>query len=451
VLGPASVIPLLAVVAAPPIDDLLTQYLREPAQRAELLGAIETAADGRLDAVAAALPRAALWPEQPPGLQETAIPDPTGEDIELSSLVVLPHRYDPRRAYPLILSYHGRTGTGRRQLGFQPAMMPLPDWDHIAAYPTNPLITDKPRIHLAYVRHRRVLDAIVRRFHVDTRRVYVTGYSKGGNEALMMPMLYPDRFAGAIPLAGMMHYRGMPYIDELLLPNLRHVPVHHCWGAGDGTLAPDDHAWYGGIASYNRRMRTLVERRFKDLPYRPKEYPDRGHGGITPDMRVAATLLATPRADYPRQVSKTFRSLEEACCYWLEVTRLAGEPWDFEFPPITHRPGLSAAEIDAARTRGARAHLQSVLPHVEGRIDGQRIVIETRNVAAFRLLLADAMVDLDRPVRVFVNRRQRFVGRVPRRTVFMLDRAAETWEFYRVFANAIDFDLVDAPGRLAAP
>lgn len=58
-------------------------------------------------------------------------------------------------------------------------------------------------------RYQLILDAVTtgqRKFHVDDRRVYISGFSGGGRVASIMTACFPDIFAGAVPIVGLSHY-----------------------------------------------------------------------------------------------------------------------------------------------------------------------------------------------------------------------------------------------------
>lgn len=124
-------------------------------------------------------------------------------------------------------------------------------------------------------------------FAIDPDRVYVSGHSMGGFGSYLLPVLYPDRFAGAFPVAGPVTQGAwtgldLPGCDDLryeeytpcyvdtndgdartqhtrkLLDNLRHVPVAIFQGGAD-ELVP--------TSGVTRQVERLV-----DLGYRHRYY-----------------------------------------------------------------------------------------------------------------------------------------------------------------------------------
>ncbi|TAL22333.1 MAG: hypothetical protein EPN99_06105, partial [Frankiales bacterium] len=104
----------------------------------------------------------------------------------------------------------------------------------------------------AQVDFREVWDDVLSTFAVDEDRVYVTGHSMGGWASYLLSILYPDRFAAALPYAGVPTqglWAGCEFDDNCwqgtnggnakdqwttpLLENLRNVPIAISHGALD--------------------------------------------------------------------------------------------------------------------------------------------------------------------------------------------------------------------------
>jgi dienelactone hydrolase len=136
----------------------------------------------------------------------------------------------------------------------------------------------------AQVDFREVWDDAMRTFAVDRNRVYVTGHSMGGWASYLLPILYPDRFAAALPYAGVPTqglWAGCEFSDQCwrgtnggdakaqwttpLLENLRHVPVAISHGALD-ELVP-----VTGVTRQAEKLATL------GYDYRYYLFPDYEH------------------------------------------------------------------------------------------------------------------------------------------------------------------------------
>jgi poly(3-hydroxybutyrate) depolymerase len=185
---------------------LVQSYFQEPAKskRAAIAADIETAEGATLARVADALGQVQLWPDQPAGTQQidvqTVRPDRQVHVTEVHFRV--PSGYDPARAYPLLLALPGENAGGEEYLRFATHLLGERADDYLVAAPevfdgvwlgsTEEESHDLPRL----------LAELKRKFHVDSDRVYVSGYSLGGHAAFSIAALYGDWFAASVPLSG---------------------------------------------------------------------------------------------------------------------------------------------------------------------------------------------------------------------------------------------------------
>ena len=122
----------------------------------------------------------------------------------LHYLLHLPPGYGARgRRWPLLLYLHGadRLGSGRRALR-RLRTQGIPKV--VDRRPELPFITVSPQTSSRWVPSRLapLLDEIERRYAVDRRRVYATGFSLGGYGVWELANAQPRRFAAIAPVAG---------------------------------------------------------------------------------------------------------------------------------------------------------------------------------------------------------------------------------------------------------
>jgi predicted peptidase len=119
-------------------------------------------------------------------------------------LLYLPRDYRAgARRWPLLLYLHGADvpGSGREDLprvrrqGIPKVVDRRPDFPFIAVSPQTSTRWAPARVKL-------LLDEVVRRYRVDRRRVYATGFSLGGYGVWDVASAYPRRFAAVAPIAG---------------------------------------------------------------------------------------------------------------------------------------------------------------------------------------------------------------------------------------------------------
>ena len=171
-----------------------------------------------LGAVAATGAPALATPERPAprgGCGTTPDVEPgTTEHRELTSggrtrefLVHVPENYDPDRATPVVLSFHGHNRTAE----YQERLSRFSELDTIAIYPQGLVGTDGGTAWQGApysadaddVRFTEdLLDRVEDDFCVDTDRVYAAGKSNGGGFTNVLACRSGDRIAAFAPVAG---------------------------------------------------------------------------------------------------------------------------------------------------------------------------------------------------------------------------------------------------------
>jgi hypothetical protein len=140
-------------------------------------------------------------------------------------------------------------------------------------------------------RYQLALDAVAtatRRYHIDPRRVYLSGISGGARVASMLQGCFADIFTGSVPIVGLEFYENIPlgtgrwaragYIrpQGALYRLLRDRPIAPITGPHDGN--------YNAIKSATY----LMER--DGLRVHLFEYPDMGHQMPTPERFTEALV-----------------------------------------------------------------------------------------------------------------------------------------------------------------
>jgi poly(3-hydroxybutyrate) depolymerase len=283
--------------------------------------------------------------------------------------VYVPPGYRGDRPFPLIVALHGLGGTAHRML---PVLFGLYDEDesrthadrHLPPLPDAGALIVAPYGRgdagyraLGEVDVMRVLDEVRRAYRVDPDRTYITGISMGGIGAAAIPLHYPDVFAAAAPLCGYHSYfvrrdtRTVRRPWELFLMEARsnaswaenglHLPLYVVHGTRD---LPLDNS------------RVLVDR-YAALHYAiESEWPDLGHNVWSTTYaggRIVPYFLRHRRDGAPRTVRFRTADVRWRRSYWIE--------------------------IDALAARG-------VWGEVEAAVEGARVQVTTRNLAALTLV-----------------------------------------------------------------
>ena len=215
-----------------------------------------------------------------------------------------------------------------------------------------------------------VLRDLERRIRFDPDRVFVSGYSRGGNAAPYFGTHWPDRFAGIVPAAG--YYP----VEDAFLGNLDHVAVLAAWG--------DD----PGHRDANAYQKALVGR----LSKAGADVTGRAQAGRATDGSLGPDFLAfaaSRRRDaLPRSFRYALRDPRHRGAYWaevLEVERTGGLR-----RVSIGAPGGGAAETFMVHRRDSRISVEVAAQN--------EVNLTARNVKTLRLWLSPRLFDLGAPI-----------------------------------------------------
>lgn len=138
---------------------------------------------------------------------------PTTRYIEEEGFHVrLPRDYDPRTPAGLVI-WISPTPSGEVPRVFNKALDEL-NLICIGADNSENQRAPADRFQLAF----DGMATVMRRYHVDPRRVYVTGFSGGGRMASMMHGAFADMVSGSVPIGGANSYKNVPIGDGRYWP-----------------------------------------------------------------------------------------------------------------------------------------------------------------------------------------------------------------------------------------
>jgi enterochelin esterase-like enzyme len=409
-----------------PADDdpvaLIRSYFAttDPIERAAFAASLAAHHDYRPSRLRDWLHRAAPFAVQEPGPQTLTVDIGAGERRRVS--LIVPTGYQPDRAWPLIYALH-------------PSGLPAEEWgtamQRMLGTRAREFLIASPEYRQNYIfalppfvpEHAAILDAVARRVHVDTNRVYPFGYSKGGFGAWFVALYYPDRVAGAISMAA--GFDVAPADDgfwKLLVPNIAHIPILNTWGERDTLIIQGlDEKPVDSFAESNRRFEREVSG--MRLPIINLEVPGGQHTQLAPPPEPVVGILAVRRAADPKRVTHTFRHLHQASCYWLEGLSWVGDRWG------DPRPALLPAREGESESQTIARTLEPLLGRLTGDIEGQTIRVTRRHIDDVVIWFGEQTIDWERPVAVEVDGQTVFTGRVTRDVGVALARAAATMDF----------------------
>ena len=329
----------------------------------------------------------------------------------------VPKSYDPKKAYPLLVTLHGATSNhllNRRRvfgLGNRPGES---DYEAIrnedVSFPEVDFIVLAPYGRgevagyngLAEEDVLRAMDDVERAYNVDQDRVYLTGLSMGGGGTWHLGLRYPDRFAAIVPVCAVgdvsLFAFNQAASDEdralmdltgptVLAENAGNQQVFIFHGDEDPVVVPE-HA---------RRMVA----RYRDLGWLDKsvhyyELPGVHHFAwdfAYRDASLFARLLPVRRNPSPDHVVYSTFSPRYNQAYWLRIDRIDR--------------GLTLARIEGTRHE-------------------QRFLVKTSNLSAFTLRLDRALAPARRPLEVTVDGQSAWRG-VAKTSTLSFARTSGHW------------------------
>jgi transglutaminase-like putative cysteine protease/predicted esterase len=214
---------------------------------------------------------------------------------------------------------------------------------------------------------QRVIEAYVALRGVDPDRVYLMGYSAGGDGVYQLAPRMADRFAAAAMMAG--------HPNETQPLGLRNLPFMLFMGGNDSAYQRNEVA-----ATWGARLAELAAADAGAYPHKVTIYPDKGHWMGGADKEALPWMAAYRRNPWPRRVVWLQDDVVHTRFYWLAVPR---------------------EEAVAGRL-------------VRASVDGQVITLDAPETKALTLRLDDELVDLDQPVVVRFADAEVFRGKVPR-------------------------------------
>lgn len=137
---------------------------------------------------------------------------PTNSPNKIQCLFHEPVRQSAGKPYPLIIYLHGKgetlsaTNWGSGKVFIESLMDMENAAEKFGAYtlvPVTPLGKNGWWTDTEFIFLKCLIDRLVRSYHIDAKRIYVTGISMGGyTTCRLLKEMPPDTFAAAVPLSG---------------------------------------------------------------------------------------------------------------------------------------------------------------------------------------------------------------------------------------------------------
>lgn len=237
-----------------------------------------------------------------------------------------------------------------------------------------------------------LLDRLILAFvvckNVDPNRIYLMGYSAGGDGVFQLAPRMSDRWAATSMMAG--------HPNETRADGLRNVPFALFMGGDDGAYNRNKLA-----GQWKEELDRLAKEDKGGYEHFVQIYPNTGHWMNGRDREVLPWFKKFTRNTWPKKVVWLQDDVTHDRLYWLG--------------------------IDKSQAKGGAK--------IVAEVQGQNISIESE-VTPIRLFLSDKLVDLDAPITVMLAGKQVFQGQV-KRTQAAIDQSLDARLDRELAASAV--------------
>jgi len=213
----------------------------------------------------------------------------------------------------------------------------------------------------------RMITAYVVARGVNPDRVYLMGYSAGGDGVYQLAPRMADRFAAASMMAG--------HPNESQPDGLRNLPFALYVGGKDAAYDRNQKA-----PEWGKKLDELQEKDPGGYTHRLTVYPEKGHWMDGEDKDSLPWMAAYTRNPWPKKIVWRQDDIVHSRFYWI---------------------GVDADSVKAGQK-------------LEAEVCGQTITITSEDVKKVTIYLRDSLVNLDEPVVVDFNGHQILSGKVAR-------------------------------------
>ncbi|GAN34893.1 MAG: hypothetical protein DYG83_09320 [Candidatus Brocadia sp. AMX2] len=301
----------------------------------------------------------------------------------------IPPSYVPDKSWPVVLALHGVGGSGYGQvMAWLKSSAHKNEFIFVApTYGSGLWWEEEPERFVL-----SVLDKVKQDYHVDTNRVYLTGFSSGGHGVWYVAVRYPSLFAAINPVAA-----ECPLPS--LLVNLMQVPVFIIHGARD-TVIPVEAA-----RDANSRLEKLgYNVIYEELPELKHQFP------ANETDQILVWFRTHKRSLYPKMVKFSTDSPKYPVSYWTEIT---------EFSKLVGQVSGVYRDVSGRLVR-PEGFSETATIEAEIRKDNE-ISLTVYGVNALRLYLGEELIDMEKPVCVSINGKTVYSGKMERSVQTMLD------------------------------
>ncbi len=246
----------------------------------------------------------------------------------------------------------------------------------------------------------RLIEDLIVLEEVDPNRVYLMGYSAGGDGVFQLAPRMADRLAAAAMMAG--------HPNETKPQGLRNIGFALFMGGKDAAYRRNEVA-----REWETKLAELKAADPAGYEHLVKIFPDKGHWMDHEDAMALPWLAKFTREPLPKKIVWRQDDVTHGRFYWLAV--------------------------DEDQRRGGS--------QVVATVDGQQIDLASEGVERLRVRLADGLVDLDQPVKITAGERVLYEGTPPRTIALLAQTLAERGDPAAVFATEVEVTGLAPPTK----
>jgi hypothetical protein len=248
---------------------------------------------------------------------------------------------------------------------------------------------------------QRLIEDLIVLEDVNPNRVYVLGYSAGGDGVYQLAPRFADRLAAAAIMAG--------HPNEASPLGLRNLPFALHVGANDGAYNRNQVA-----ADWGKQLQELQQADPAGYVHDVQIHADKGHWMDRADAVAVPWMARFNRNPLPDKIIWRQDDVTHRRFYWLAVPD----------EPLSAGATVRATRID------------------------QQIDLQTEGIAQLAVRLNDAMADLDREIVVRANGHVAFQGQLPRTIACLAKTLGERGDPASVFCSEA---VVTIPATIPTP
>jgi len=241
----------------------------------------------------------------------------------------------------------------------------------------------------------RLIQDMVAIHDVNPNRVYIMGYSAGGDGVYQLAPRMADHFGAAAMMAG--------HPNETTPDGLRNLPFSLQMGGKDSAYRRNEIA-----AQWKEKLEQLQSEDPKGYPHMVKIYPEYGHWMNREDAIAVDWMAKNDRICFPKRV------------VWKQ-------------DDVIHRRFYWLGNLDAQPNAGDK---------IVAEFEQQTIsIIQSTGITQVALYLSDRWIDIDQPIKVLGTDNQIiFEGKVDR-TILSLAKTLETSDREMMASASVNFEI----------